>query len=491
MKLNSIGNILLKIFACVFTIVSLYLLFINITSNYGRLFPMNKLIVVLGAIIILAILLILKHIFDRLDDKKLIKISILFGIILLILQVIFVIYCRVKPSWDFGVIFYDAHRIANSVFELPEYYYNFYPNNIGALLMYTALFKCISLFTTNEIVYLIVGSIFNIIMIDGALMLTYILVKKVFNLKMATLFSFLCIFIIPLFAYSPILYTDTTTMIFPVAILLFLYNYNESKSYDEIWNLIGIGVFGALGVILKTNIIIVVVAIIIYILCTNKIIKGLVSNLIILISFLVIFSGYKAIASYVMPIKYSEAGLPMTHWIMMGLKGDGGYNKEDVDFTSSFKDKEKAKKANIEEIENRLRDYGFKGYLEFLDKKIKFTWNDGTYYSINKLCRQPLEDNKVEEYVIGEKNNIIIYIAQMSNLALIALIFISSIAAFKYRDKHKIVQCVQIAIFGVFLFLVIWEARSRYLVCILPMMMFAAIGGLYSLVGGEDREIYK
>ena len=88
MKLNSIGNILLKIFACVFTIVSLYLLFINITSNYGRLFPMNKLIVVLGAIIILAILLILKHIFDRLDDKKLIKISILFGIILLILHYI-------------------------------------------------------------------------------------------------------------------------------------------------------------------------------------------------------------------------------------------------------------------------------------------------------------------------------------------------------------------------------------------------------------------
>ena len=234
-----------------------------------------------------------------------------------------------------------------------------------------------------------------------------------------------------------------------------------------------------------------VVAIIIYILCTNKIIKGLVSNLIILISFLVIFSGYKAIASYVMPIKYSEAGLPMTHWIMMGLKGDGGYNKEDVDFTSSFKDKEKAKKANIEEIENRLRDYGFKGYLEFLDKKIKFTWNDGTYYSINKLCRQPLEDNKVEEYVIGEKNHMLIYLAQMSHLVLITLIFISSIAAFKYGDKHKIVQCAQIAIFGVFLFLIIWETRSRYLVCILPMMMFAAIGGLYSLGVGEDDEIYK
>ena len=85
----------------------------------------------------------------------------------------------------------------------------------------------------------------------------------------------------------------------------------------------------------------------------------------------------------------------------------------------------------------------------------------------------------------------LIYLAQMSHLVLITLIFISSIAAFKYGDKHKIVQCAQIAIFGVFLFLIIWETRSRYLVCILPMMMFAAIGGLYSLGVGEDDEIYK
>ena len=79
MKLNNIGNVLLKIFACIFTLMSSYLLFINVTSNYGRLFPMNKFIVIIGAIIILAILLMLKFMFNKLSDKTLVKINLITG----------------------------------------------------------------------------------------------------------------------------------------------------------------------------------------------------------------------------------------------------------------------------------------------------------------------------------------------------------------------------------------------------------------------------
>ena len=69
MKLNNIGNVLLKIFACIFTLMSSYLLFINVTSNYGRLFPMNKFIVIIGAIIILAILLIIAFAIVKMNKK--------------------------------------------------------------------------------------------------------------------------------------------------------------------------------------------------------------------------------------------------------------------------------------------------------------------------------------------------------------------------------------------------------------------------------------
>ena len=69
MKLNNIGNVLLKIFACIFTLMSSYLLFINVTSNYGRVFPMNKFIVIIGAIIILAILLIIAFAIVKMNKK--------------------------------------------------------------------------------------------------------------------------------------------------------------------------------------------------------------------------------------------------------------------------------------------------------------------------------------------------------------------------------------------------------------------------------------
>ena len=48
MKLSNIGNILLKIFAGIFTLISSYLICINVLSNYGRLFPMNRVIVLVG-----------------------------------------------------------------------------------------------------------------------------------------------------------------------------------------------------------------------------------------------------------------------------------------------------------------------------------------------------------------------------------------------------------------------------------------------------------
>ena len=169
--------------------------------------------------------------------------------------------------------------------------------------------------------------------------------------------------------------------------------------------------FGCISVM----IIQLVCTIIIYILCTNKIIKGLVSNLIILISFLVIFSGYKAIASYVMPIKYSEAGLPMTHWIMMGLKGDGGYNKEDVDFTSSFKDKEKAKAlldSKIAMASNVAGSASSSGAVRITGQDSEIELNGATFtnnsnnYSINGLTIEAMEVTGNDEVTITTNTDV-------------------------------------------------------------------------------------
>ena len=378
MKENIVGNILLKIFGCVFAIMTGYIVYINIFSNYGRLFPMNRIIVMAGGIFIVALMLVLVKVFKYLQNRTLIIISFISLGIIILLQSIFIIYCKVEPSWDFGVIFNDAYNIANSVFELPEYYYKYYPNNLGVLILYVIIFRIVNIFTTDKSIYLLVGSLFNMFMINASIITMYMLVKKVFNLKFATLFSILSCLILPLYSYAPIFYTDTITMVFPVLMLLFLVNYIKGKRRGNILYLFGIGIVAAVGVILKTNIIIPLVAIIIYILCRNKFIKGIIINMLIIVAFLGVFSAYKMAANYVMPIDYNDSGLPMVHWVMMGLKNNGGFNREDVDFTSSFENREEAQKADIEVIKERLSNYGFKGYIEFINRKIKFTWNDGT-----------------------------------------------------------------------------------------------------------------
>ncbi len=60
---------------------------------------------------------------------------------------------------------------------------------------------------------------------------------------------------------------------------------------------------------------------------------------------------------------------PITHWMMMGLKGNGGYNLSDSNATSSQKKYQDKKDYNIKVIKKRLKDYGPIGYTKFLLNK--------------------------------------------------------------------------------------------------------------------------
>ena len=356
MRKINLGDVLLKVFNCIFITALIYIIYLNLFFKEGNYYNFNTIVVIIGAAIEFLILYGLNKVFKNCNNKLLYIISLLSFTILIILQIVFITYLKVDPSWDFGEIFNDSYEAATGVFELKEYYYKFYPNNIGILLFFTVIFKVVNLFTINKDVYLLVGMIVNIIMINGSLLAMYILIKKVFNLKGATLFSVFCLFSVPLFTYAPIFYTDTITMIFPVLMLLLLYMYINTKNNNRFLYLVFIGLVGGVGTILKTNIVIVLVAIIIYLTCTNRIVKGVGKNLIIILSFFIIFKAYNTVAQSLMPIDYNEAGIPPTHWVMMGLNGVGGYNQEDVEYTTSFTTKEEMKDANIEMIKSRLNN---------------------------------------------------------------------------------------------------------------------------------------
>ncbi len=430
---------------------------------------------ILSTIFFVCFLMLIMRLFGKMSKNKM-KIIALFSFLMIVLfQIFFWKNFKVNPSWDFGIVFSAAEKFANGQIMLGDYFYKFYPNNIGIALIFGYLFKFLYSIGINNCLDFAI--IINIIIVDITISVIYLFIDKLYGNIISTVCSILMVFITPLYTYTTIVYTDTLSMIFPILIFFIYYNFCEKKGRNTNVAIISIGILIGLGVIIKTNVIISLVALIIYIVFTVNDIKKIFKILLLmLIPFILIGNFYKVVEQKHIPIPLEKAGFPATHWVMMGLSNNGGYNPKDVDFTSRIDGKENQEKANIEMIEKRLKDYGFSGYLNFINKKLSYTWSDGTLYAPEKLRREPIEVNKYQKYIIGNDRTAYLYLSQISYLTILILIFIA--ALFLFRSKSKINYLFNISIFGVFLFLIIWETRSRYILCFLPVIILSASSGL-------------
>jgi hypothetical protein len=486
MKYKTIREGLLKLFTLVFIITFIYIVYIAIFNCSIENFKINSIGVFVGSVFLILILYILDKYFVKLDEHVLFKVRIFSIITMIFLQIAFIIFLRVGLSWDYGAINNAAFEFALGKEMLPDYFYLLYPNNIGSTLFLGYIYKFISIFTNDKEIFLRVGIILNLLMINLSIFTTYFLIDKIFGESRATLFSVFSLTITPLYAYSQIVYTDTLTMFFPVGMLLLLYIYNENtkhsanSKYRKILYLIGIGILGVIGTNLKTNIVICLIAIIIFLLLTSSIFDGIKGMTFILLPFIVGSIIIHSIFSLYIPVSYKDAGLPYTHWIMMGLSGAvGSYSEDDVAKSREVKEKygkEATAEYNKNVIKSRLKEFGVSGYTKFLKQKTSLTWGDGTYYSTNKLGRLPLKKTDLYYHVVEGNNDVFVYISQISHTVLMSGILIAAIGY--YKKSFDFIKVLLIAIFGVFLFLILWETRPRYLVCFLPVIIITAFYGL-------------
>lgn len=487
--IKNIKQNLLKTFTIVFIITMIFLVWTAIFNNGSLFRELNIYVEIIGAIGFIALLWLIYKILNRINERYLWIIVGFSFITIIILQLFFIRYFRVNPSWDFDVIIGGAKAIANGDKYLWSYFYERYPNNSGITLVLAFIYSFVKKFTANNDIYLYVGYLLNIIMVNLSVYVIYKFSKEEFGKRFSALVSIFCIFVTPLYTYTTIVYTDTITAVFPILEFYLLYKVLKTNSKKKWLYISSLGVLAAIGTILKTNILISFIAIVIICIFLLRKVELLKSLIILLASFSIVMVVGKGIISERFPIKYEDAGFPYTHWIMMGLKNQGGYDGYDVNFTSDIckkQGKEAAERANIEEIKNRLKNYGVKGYLNFLKEKISFTWGDGTYYAPNKLRRDPISTNNMQEYVIGEKNQAYIYLSQFVHIVILIGITISGVMSYK---RYDVIKGIQICIFGVFLFLILWETRSRYLVCYLPLMIFCAMDGFNSIFKSVESKI--
>ena len=96
------------------------------------------------------------------------------------------------------------------------------------------------------------------------------------------------------------------------------------------------------------------------------------------------------------------------------------------------------------------------------------------------MSRSPVNKSFLHDFILPNSKYIDIYYCISTGyvIALYILMIIGTILHFK-KGKFDNITLLQCSLLGIWLFLLLWESRSRYLVNYVPLMVTFAVYSLY------------
>ncbi|WP_367924175.1 glycosyltransferase family 39 protein [uncultured Ruthenibacterium sp.] len=395
----------------------------------------------------------------------------------LLVQMVFAFVLEVQPTrtWDFGLVFSAAQQYAQTGV-LPADYFNQFHNNAPMYLVLVAVFKVLGALGVENTMP--AALVCNVLCVNVSLLLLYRVLRHLYGVKNA-LFGLIGAFLfLPFLLYGPIVYTDTVTLPFPIgALALWLSARDRPAGAGRMLRCMGAGFLAAAGAWLKITVAIALVAAVLDALLYAGSRKGWKMAACMAVSFAALYTvlSVAALISPWLPAYDKEKAIPWQHWVMMGLSGDGGYNDADYKLTLQGEDYSARVQIAQSEIVRRIEEMGPKGLLSHGLDKLSYIFGDGLYYAPMKLDIGSVhKGNFLQEYFIQGMRHTgrSVYAALGIQVAMLAGLAAASVNAARRRDHRATV--LRVAVLGLALFLLLWEARSRYLLNFLPVMLVAA-----------------
>lgn len=427
------------------------------------------------------------------------------SLVFLVLQVLWVRSYYFQTGWDAGTVMKSAVILANGE-SLQDYnwYYSVYPNNLVLLLLYS---NEIRLFRWLHIV-----PSFGIVLVQCLLswasgLLLYGTTRNMLKDEKAAMAAWgLYVLLVGLSPWVSIPYSDSTALIFPIAILYLYTRQKQQKGWKKacLWG--AIGLLTMLGYHIKPQVAIATIAI-----CGIELWNGLFRLRACLrnkstwcgaASFMVAFCLAAALVNAgieTLPLEInSEQTLDITHWWMMGMNDgetNGAFNQEDRDFSCSIPDRAERKQANIEEALRRIQKMGPSGFLNLMHCKVLTNYNDGTFcwggeggFYVEPLAdqnlpwapvAQKLYGGTLTEESLGEGSMFALFYKAEWVLWMSILMCGALGALLGLKKLRTQTAAAMLSILGLTLFEQLFEARARYLYSYTPVYILLAAVGLW------------
>ena len=371
-----------------------------------------------------------------------------------------------------------------------------YPNNFAIMSILSVLYR---------VAYLVFGYIprylptaMNVCAIAVSLFFTVLIAKQIWGRRRAVYVMILLSLFAPFYAYTPFYYTDSLSMPFGMlGIYLYILALNTDKDH-RVRKYVLLVITGAvifIGFKVKGSLIILIAAAVVYSLLKHKLKEFACVSLALVVgfgSFAMMYKvGYKAVG-LVTEEQAEQLEYPYTHWVMMGLKGRGGYNDRDSQFTSSIDGKANKQAENLRMIGLRLKTYLENHRLtEHFIVKASWMWSDGTYFVPGHI-KSYVNRSFLHDFVLRDGKYHYLFFGYCNAYQLV-LLFMMLLSLLKGIIRPKIDYTVLLKgiVFAIFVFLLIWEGRSRYLFNLTPVFILVATDGISFTVELTDKLIGK
>lgn len=358
-----------------------------------------------------------------------------------------------------------------------------------------------------EVIYRIFGIenylVFQIINVISIMIFIWMLGKitdELFEAKrISRMEAVLSLGMLPLFLFSTFVYGDIIGWAFGISAIFFVIRYLKTDRWQFI---LAASVLLSMGIVVKSNINILVVASVIAILLNAVYKKRFRSLLWIVVIIVVSQLGMGAVqAVYVQRAglsKYPE-GIPRIAWVAMSMQetDEGGYacgwyNGYNWDvYRKNDYDRARTTQACVENLKQSLHKlmHEQKYALNFVYKKFTSQWNAPTFQAMitNEWSMRHTENDSVlaHFFVFGRGRDILY---ELMNIYHFFLFFCTSAYFLLNRRKWSLPKAYYaLNIFGGFLFHMIWEAQSRYILGYFVLMLPLAACGCESLLAYIEK----
>lgn len=430
--------------------------------------------------IFFCILMIMTNIWNR-KNCKIPYVVVAFGIGCI--QFFMILQLVSEVGWDCGAVINAA--LGSNPAEESNQYLSVYPNNLFLVFIYRLLFRLLRVHAVMNAYYL--AAFVNLFCIQIAMYYLYSSLKMLFYENEADMGMLFFIFI---FIFSPWLvipYSDVVSMPFTVFLCYHYLKLGMQKDQKEKKNkkvICILALVTMVGTCIKPTVFIVSIAGWFYLGIKGKREKNraygkqLFLFLIICLLLQVIWNGIVNTQTWYELDQTRR--MTFTHYLMLGANDNRGvYTQEDCEISQNEKDVPSRQRKNMYVLRSRLKQKGINGYLHHIWDKGCMIHSEGNFFwggegGMNFLNFDLSKHSVMRNmyYINGMHYDVYKYGVQ--GIWFVFLLVAGS-GILSIGRKHTSEQMmIALAIWGIILFNILFEARSRYLIPFLPFysMMF-------------------